>query len=952
MTERSGVPLQRRPLQRPIGALLACTVLACSATAAAVGAGPDPAGSVAPSRRLQGSTDAAPSDDAHVSCSEEDLELVVKVSAQALSDKFARAMDDLAMMVQSIQTESNRTARQDLVLRADMCCCNSADWQQLGRSSPWAGYNDCRADRITDLWYGNLSMQDVYGVFKNNRTIATDLAFLSAANTVFPWVVDRQKLAFDGDGFYVTAWIVTSGGVWSSYPGFNQVWPGHYFGDRVGGDWDSVKYADSRGITPQSNSDGVQVWTQPYVAPGGKQVISATSPLYFTGDYQGGHYQDGYVGMVGIDILLGSLDERLAALKPTPQALVMVIDDNGRLIYAPARTVEAIFGPNLTLPSMSCPNMGDNSSRNVSTCSVLTSLPADWNVLLNGILAEPRGQRATLTDIPVQLHGDIVQHTAAFYRWSAYRVPSWTSLVLVPTTELHRAAEYSLPRSLVVSVGDPQTSVEVSFLLQNTGFLNLTYQLSNLPSWITVDSPGPGLDGLSGPSRLVAGSTVQYTLRLNGVAVANDVTQTVSLVWDIADDGYTDCFVAYRALTEISIQISGSSLLVALISSGVPLLATSIVIACICCLCKRRKQLIQLECQAAKKAKEQLNVADTVLSSMAFPIHLLPLPAFLEIQRLTMHEELRDKRLLLVVDVMEELALVEYFFLSHQWTAWNEPDHTGSKYNLMCRAMQSLVMKLQWSSEGAHVWVDYCCIPQRHCKMQALAILSLPVYAARAAAFIIVAPEVRHKETGEVCDLNSYATRAWCRAEQLSYLVHSRHLECMYCTTPDDVCRADAPLVETAFDVFNGSLTCCRLKHKNMSHCDLEHLVLPMLGVYASMLSGTVADREAAANRAPQVLHFFQTAHEKFPRTFNFETEAGAEKRELFGDLPQRMRVHMEAANKVRALEAASASQDFHGASDVCTGAPEHLEAGACEEGSPTHSETSTAAYTGTVVGI
>ena len=71
---------------------------------------------------------------------------------------------------------------------------------------------------------------------------------------------------------------------------------------------------------------------------------------------------------------------------------------------------------------------------------------------------------------------------------------------------------------------------------------------------------------------------------------------------------------------------------------------------------------------------------------------------------------------------------------------------------------------------------DYCSIPQTtndtH-QAQACAIQSLSAYASCAAAFIIVAPEVIHHDTGERCDAATYHHRMWCRAEQFCHVVRN-----------------------------------------------------------------------------------------------------------------------------------------------------------------------------------
>ena len=83
-----------------------------------------------------------------------------------------------------------------------MCCCNTLDWWELGRTSAWAGFHDCKEQRKNELFYGNISMDGGYGVFTGTRSIATDLAWLSPVSTIFPWIIDRQTVSFDRDGFY------------------------------------------------------------------------------------------------------------------------------------------------------------------------------------------------------------------------------------------------------------------------------------------------------------------------------------------------------------------------------------------------------------------------------------------------------------------------------------------------------------------------------------------------------------------------------------------------------------------------------------------------------------------------------------------------------------------------------------------------------------------------------
>eukprot|EP00449_Zooxanthella_nutricula_P046884 CAMPEP_0198585042 /NCGR_PEP_ID=MMETSP1462-20131121/128818_1 /TAXON_ID=1333877 /ORGANISM="Brandtodinium nutriculum, Strain RCC3387" /LENGTH=53 /DNA_ID=CAMNT_0044316465 /DNA_START=1 /DNA_END=159 /DNA_ORIENTATION=+ len=52
-----------------------------------------------------------------------------------------------------------------------------------------------------------------------------------------------------------------------------------------------------------------------------------------------------------------------------------------------------------------------------------------------------------------------------------------------------------------------------------------------------------------------------------------------------------------------------------------------------------------------------------------------------------------------------------------------------------------------------YVWVDYFSIPQVNPASKLQAIMSLPVYVSLLNIFVIVAPEVRHEDTGDVCNM-------------------------------------------------------------------------------------------------------------------------------------------------------------------------------------------------------
>lgn len=110
-------------------------------------------------------------------------------------------------------------------------------------------------------------------------------------------------------------------------------------------------------------------------------------------------------------------------------------------------------------------------------------------------------------------------------------------------------------------------------------------------------------------------------------------------------------------------------------------------------------------------------------------------------------------------------------FFSHQWTAFNHPDPNNHQYNCMVEALHELARRNGWNDNlhDVYVWVDYSCIPQANASVQNLAIRSLAVYASSATYFVVVAPDTKHSDLDDTCDLSTYQRRMWCRAEQVCH---------------------------------------------------------------------------------------------------------------------------------------------------------------------------------------
>jgi len=133
---------------------------------------------------------------------------------------------------------------------------------------------------------------------------------------------------------------------------------------------------------------------------------------------------------------------------------------------------------------------------------------------------------------------------------------------------------------------------------------------------------------------------------------------------------------------------------------------------------KRHRQLGNLQKEKEQFEAQQLKLAKSMLDTMAFPIHLVLAKHFLELDQLTVFEDLRDKGLHKVIDKVKDLCIDElgsvrnsFVFFSHQWTGFSEPDADRIQFRIMCDSLRDLTNKKEtWHSQSVHVWVDYSCI--------------------------------------------------------------------------------------------------------------------------------------------------------------------------------------------------------------------------------------------------
>ena len=225
------------------------------------------------------------------------------------------------------------------------------------------------------------------------------------------------------------------------------------------------------------------------------------------------------------------------------------------------------------------------------------------------------------------------------------------------------------------------------------------------------------------------------------------------------------------------------------------------------------------------------------------------------------------------------------------------------------------------AQEDVYIWVDFGSIAQEHRGMQVMAISSLPVYSAYSDAFIVIAPSAVHAQTQMICDLDTYATRGWCRAEMLSKVCGSG-LHHMYVFEGGGE-GAGAPrlepvtveyLTKLSLHVFSGQFSCCALNHVNCKRCDKQELVTPVLGLYSLVLT-----RRAEPHMAEIAQLMERDKEQFFPSHIDFRFGLEGEyvdRRPLFDDLVEIMEEYIGGGKKKKAATS-SAGCDSNSTSGV-----------------------------------
>jgi len=248
----------------------------------------------------------------------------------------------------------------------------------------------------------------------------------------------------------------------------------------------------------------------------------------------------------------------------------------------------------------------------------------------------------------------------------------------------------------------------------------------------------------------------------------------------------------------------------------------------------------RLQRQEEERQFQMIEDAVSAMRDLRFPMVVLQMGAFMDMGSFVPHEEIRSNQGSMLAwmdtpDDIDDFAMDNFIiFLSHQWLSWTTPDPDNLQYECARAAIADCALQKEWDREKVHVWLDVCSIPQKNKSQQLSAISSLPIYASSAHAFIVIAPEAVHKDLCQVCSLETYQNRAWCRAELLSHSLANGVDDMFLANSHNKIepVRLGSAMMNEAIYVFEGELSCCRKSHEGLPCCDRERLMVPFLGLY------------------------------------------------------------------------------------------------------------------------
>jgi len=280
-----------------------------------------------------------------------------------------------------------------------------------------------------------------------------------------------------------------------------------------------------------------------------------------------------------------------------------------------------------------------------------------------------------------------------------------------------------------------------------------------------------------------------------------------------------------------------------------------------------------------------------------------------------LHETLRNRGQLLFLDSVAGIDAFKgrsnvVIFCSYQWLSWTFAGPDVTQHGAMKLALAEIVGRDLTSAHN--IWLDILSISQHNNTQKRLAVNSLYTYVRQADVLLIIAPNSQHQDLHQLANAQTYKSRVWTRAEQVSFFC-SRGIEQMYIITKETLQNVPDGWMDDVAALFEGDMTCCSRKHIDGGPCDRESLVLPMLGMYFDVCVNIqeVSSRDTDCTRKHQIFALIAKQKDRmFPSTYDYIKPSGAvAKKVLFGDFIARVDQMLASREQLKTLISMHASQ-------------------------------------------
>lgn len=182
-------------------------------------------------------------------------------------------------------------------------------------TAPGGQRYDADPDRKTEVWIGPDTTID--------DQMQRDLQETAVFDALFPALMEESP---DGVAIY-----------YMGVTGLGRYYPVNNLIEQLPPDFSIADQPFYALVGPTANPVRTVVWSPPYEDFAGLgPIVTASTPIYQDGDFR---------GVIGVDISLVQLIERLNNLLPTTSGYAFLVDDGSRLVAAPPNALNALLEP-------------------------------------------------------------------------------------------------------------------------------------------------------------------------------------------------------------------------------------------------------------------------------------------------------------------------------------------------------------------------------------------------------------------------------------------------------------------------------------------------------------------------------------------------------------------------------------------------------------------------------